>query len=332
MIKDFDSLTIEYLEKFKARWYEVLEKKSCNQTQLVIGSRLRPQIVLWGYLAGVNWHENLNLQIPANIAVSVELLHKASLLLDDWLDDDDKRHSKNAFHTDFGEHITVMTAIKLVSESIRQLLVSDQQDSKKLILLNYLINTAAAMTDGVLTELELNRETMFNLDIIKHIAQMETSEIIGNSLLIGYTLNSNTNNTLASYLKKIGNLSGYLFQTLNDLESFSNVIINKNHKGLENFDFNRNRKNIVIAYMYSLLSDKLQQQMVHADVEYVISLYKALNIKILILREVELVFSEIEKLIHATVEYGAPLEWVEGYSWFLQQLKEVASKRVSWNQ
>lgn len=331
MINDFNALTKEYLALFQAEWFRILEKVDCNQKQLVAGSKLRPQIVLWGYLAGVNWNGELNLQVPAYAAVSVELIHKASLLLDDWIDDDDERHGEHAFHVDYGEHIAAMTAMKMVAESINHLLLSDQGNDLKLTTIRLLMQTATTMTNGVLAELALDDETMFDLDLIKRIAQMETSEIIGNALLIGYALGGNANDILAMYLKKIGDLSGYLFQTLNDLESFSNAVMNRQYKGRENFDFNRNRKNIVVAYMYSLLSEKEQKEMTYTDTRYVVSLYEKHHIKRLILREMELVFSEIETLIKSMVEHGAPEEWVEGYAWFIHLLMQVASKRVSWD-
>ncbi len=331
MLKDFEAITKEYLVLFEAEWYRILERLDCNQKQLVLGSRLRPQIVLWGYLAGVKWNKELNLSIPAHTAVSVELIHKASLLLDDWIDDDDERHGENAFHVEYGEHITVMTAMKMVSESINNILQSDQGNNAKITSIRLLMQTAATMTNGVLSELALDNDTMFNFDLIKRIAQMETSEIIGNALIIGYALGEDMNDTIVMFLKKIGYLSGYLFQTLNDMESFSNAIMNREHKGKENFDFNRNRKNIVVAYMHTLLSEKEQKKIAHVNTRYVVSLYEKYHVKNLILREMELVFIEIETLINSTVKHGVSKEWGDGYTWFMQLLRQVASKRISWD-
>lgn len=332
MKRDYNAITEEYLTLFHEEWDKTLENLDSNQTQLVAGSRLRPQIVLWGYLAGTHWNEKPNLHIPAYAAVSVELIHKASLLLDDWIDDDDERHGKQAFHIEFGAHIAVMTAMKMVAESINHLLRSDNSGETKLTSISLLMQAATAMTNGVLYELALDNYSMFDLDKIKRIAQMETSEIIGNALLIGYSLSNDKNDTIALYLKKVGDLSGYIFQTLNDLESFSNATMNQQHKGQLNFDFNRNRKNIVVAYMNSILSEKDQAEMMKADIEHILHLYQKHKIKRLILREMELVFTEIHTLINSIADHGTPKEWVEGYSWFVNILKQVAFKRISYSE
>lgn len=329
MLKDYDAMTKDFLVLFTTEWHRSLEKIGCTQKQLVVGSRLRPQIVLWGYLAGVDMRKELELDIPVYAAVSVELIHKASLLLDDWIDNDDERHGEHAFHIDYGEHLAVMTAMKMVAALFSNLLHSSSENTTKIILIEFLVRTATAMTDGVISELSLNDETMFDLNLIKQIAQMETSEIIGNSLLMGYALSGQANDTLIPYLKKIGDLSGYLFQTLNDLESFSNVHLNKQHKGKENFDVNRNRKNIIVAYLHALLTKKELIKIASADIGYIASLYEKYHIERLVMREMELVFHEIENLIRAMGENGVSEEWVNGYTWFIHLLQRVALLRVS---
>jgi heptaprenyl diphosphate synthase len=284
--------------------------------------------VLWGYLASINWSENLRLHIPAYAAVSVELIHKASLLLDDWIDGDVERHGEQAFHIEYGEHIAVMTAMKMVAESINHLLRSDNNDDIKLSSISLIMQTASSMTNGVLSELALDNHSVFNLKLVKRIAQLETSEIIGNAFLAGYSLGNETDSIVAMFLKQIGDLSGYLFQTLNDLESFSNAAMNRQHKGKENFDFNRNRKNIVIAYMNSILPNNERNNMMEADLSQIIHLYRKHKIEKLILREMELVFTELCTIIQSIAGHGVSDEWVEGFSWFINILKQVAYKRV----
>jgi heptaprenyl diphosphate synthase len=328
-MKAVEELSRKFLDLFEAEWQTVLNKIDCNHRQLIVGSRLRPQIVLWGYLAGVSWADDYDLHLPTHTAVSIELIHKASLLLDDWVDDDIARHGETAFHLDFGEHFTVMTAMKMVAEAINRLTNISISKDAKLHSINLITNTALSMSSGVLSELSLNTKTLFDLDHIKSIAQLETAEIIGDALLLGYIASCNDNSNMKAYLKKIGNLSGFLFQTLNDLESFSNAIMNRQHKGKENFDVNRKRKNIVIAYLYSILSEKEKTKFLNTDIKYITILYNKYQIKDLVLREMELVFNEIEILVESCKTNGASNEWKNGYSHFISLLQKVALQKVT---
>lgn len=84
-MKNMSNLEIEdrFLSSFDCAWNETLEHYKCRQAQLNSGSRLRPLMVLWGYIA--------------NVAVSIELIHKGTILLDDWIDQDEARHGEKAF-------------------------------------------------------------------------------------------------------------------------------------------------------------------------------------------------------------------------------------------
>lgn len=330
MNKDIMAIQYSFSKLFDVEWRKTMQTLHCNQSQLLIGSRLRPQIVLWGYLTCVDTSKELALPEVSYLAVSIELIHKASLLLDDWIDDDTARHGENAFHIDYGAHSAVMMAMLMVTEALNRLTKTQFPDTDNYECLETIIRTAKAMTCGALEELSLDKGTQFDYEINKRIALLETAEIISCSLLLGHSLCENKNSELNAILSKIGELCGFLFQTQNDLESFSHAAKNKQYKGKENYDFNRYRKNLVVSRLYGLLSKKEKAILLKADnpddVEKLLCKYKVIE---LTMREMEIVFDEIINLISCAQRYGATYTWSIGFAEFMHMLKKTAYERLT---
>lgn len=329
MSQTINDLRVEFMSLFEIEWRECLQSLGYIQRQLLLGSRLRPQIVFWGYLSGVDIHTKITLSNAVYMAVSIELIHKASLLLDDWIDGDVARHGESAFHVEFGEHSTVMIAMLMVSESFDRLLKLDASYKEKNDSLGLLIKTTKSMTSGILKELELSDETQYEQDMIRKIALLETATIISNSFLLGHSISNRQNNDMKLLLAKIGEMSGYLFQLLNDLEAISDPTSNEKHKGVSNLDFNRYRKNLVVTKLYDFLTRKEKVLLTEiTDANAIMALSKKYKINEAIMREADLVFNEILQLVSISTKYGASYEWSVGFEEFLYMLREVARKRV----
>src|SRR5688572_6942013 len=88
-----------FMNLFQAQWREHISSFPTRyQTgkQIVHGSRLRPLLVAWGYLlAGVDFDYARRADV-ARLAVYVELLHKATILIDDLIDDDSARNGEES--------------------------------------------------------------------------------------------------------------------------------------------------------------------------------------------------------------------------------------------
>jgi heptaprenyl diphosphate synthase len=91
---------------FEAEWSAHLSSFPENfegAAQLRIGSRFRPCLVAWGFLlAGGSFDLRARREV-VHYGVYVELLHKATLLIDDLIDNDPARHGKPAFHVEFDD-------------------------------------------------------------------------------------------------------------------------------------------------------------------------------------------------------------------------------------
>lgn len=111
--KDYCFLTI-----FNKCWKEEIVSQSLpynNAIQIEAGNRLRPLFMAWGYYANCDYENNSYI---ANYAISIELLHKSSILLDDLIDGDVARHGRETFHIQYSKSDALLYAIYLLNRSI----------------------------------------------------------------------------------------------------------------------------------------------------------------------------------------------------------------------
>jgi heptaprenyl diphosphate synthase len=248
-----------FINIFKETWNEHLEsfpQKYNVGEQFVIGARFRPVILCWGYLLS---QRELDIEMKKKIstlALHIELLHKATLLIDDLLDDDDTRHGKRAFHIQYSPNEAILFAIYLVGDSFEQLSKSFrgyQLEDVHFDILNLVSQTIKEMTMGAIQELELEVDKFTSIKEIRKIIENQTISIIKNGLLTGFKYGGG-NNELTDVIDSIGYNCGYIFQLLNDFEPFGNSELNTHHKGKNNIDILRSRKNIIVAFIYNTLN------------------------------------------------------------------------------
>src|SRR5215207_4255560 len=93
-----------FINLFRAEWKGHIQSfpgRYQAGKQLLSGSRFRPMLVCWGYLlSGSDFHGQARRNV-AQAAVYVELLHKATLLIDDLIDHDASRNGEESFHRQF---------------------------------------------------------------------------------------------------------------------------------------------------------------------------------------------------------------------------------------
>ena len=106
------------------------------------GKRLRPILVLLSakLLGEVN-------ERTLRSATFVEMMHSATLIHDDVVDDADERRDKASVKAQFGNHSAVLAGDYLLAKAI--LLLSRPSDSP---ILNEMLRTAAAMSEGELLQ------------------------------------------------------------------------------------------------------------------------------------------------------------------------------------
>ncbi len=330
--------TKRFLCSFEEHWQNALCTLGVHQSQLNAGNKLRPQIALWGFLATISENEikEHTFDEIAAVSVSIELIHKASLLIDDWLDGDSERHGLPAFHAEYGSQQAVLYALNMIGLALIRL---EGVFSDAVILphhyhlcLNSLIKTIYSMAKGALEELRLDKEGMFDHNKILEIAQLETAEIIGNSMLIGYyTGSEKIDSSIERSFKLLGDKCGYLFQLYNDLEAFENPQKLVKNKGSLNFDLHKKRKNLVISSLNCVAKEKDRQMLRSADTadaDELFRLIKKYRIISALRSEAQIVFEELLAQTIALQSYELPSLWREGFCSFLTYVKQFAEGRL----
>lgn len=250
-----DNLIDNYIKNLPSKYSSFLQLKN--------GNRFRPLLVYYGYTLNSSvYNENI-----IKIAYSIELIHKASTIIDDIIDQDVKRRELDSTHIQYSENEAIILSIHMLGEAYEKIY-------NEVSINNIISLTIKNMCIGILRE--LNMSVNCSLDEMKEIINLQTVSIIKNSLLIGFSLNKKNLNFYD--IEILGSKLGYLFQLLNDCESIFNYsFINKN-KGNENFDYNKSRKNICISYLQSCCNKKELKDLSSLSLDNLFILFKKYKI------------------------------------------------------
>lgn len=314
-------------------WGEILSTTYYKSETADWGHLLRPRLVYWGFLAGSTLPlTDEQIDTTAKVAVCVELVHKASLILDDYIDRDTMRHGLPSFYVTHGVEKTIMHTIDLLCVSLQTLTnvyfarsINEHYYYKSLTVL---ISTLHNMSLGVLKELDLTTDDLSDIQKIKEIMDLETSSLIRNSLLLGYFLSESMDVDVEATLERIGTKLGYTFQVLNDLEAFCNLK-NETHKGSINTDVSRGRKNICFSVMFELLSSRDRHKIATADDILLEHLFEKYNIKKIMLDDIHNVLVSIEDELSELEPQIKCDRWTNLFLQFIRSVFTTFENRLS---
>lgn len=320
---------------FNACWSKQLDqmaKPYADALQLRIGNQLRPKLTCWGASFNSRKADEIDLKRTAEIASYVEMLHKASIIIDDMIDFDDARHGKKAFHAEFGRDKAIIFALALLGKStagINEIFQTTQSHYQSVALYS---ETIYRMASGCLKELELGCSSRYDVDRIRQIINLETISLIKNSLLLGYWSNCSTDFNMEKVVVEIGENCGYIFQILNDLEPFSSSDKNSAYKGGRNMDMNRDRKNIVIAYIFGAASERERKLLTSLSGEPLQSLVMDLYIKYSIYDEICNEARKLERqtdnLVSAQYHSKQYSNSLDDFKIFVHEIVEICFSRL----
>lgn len=279
-----------------------LPEKYFETLQIINGNRFRALLTYYGYTL---YSTDLNEQLYET-ATAIELIHKASIIIDDIIDNDDKRHGFATVHMQFSTNEALILTIFLLGKCIE--LLGDIDD----VIVKSFGSMILKMCNGTLNE--LNMEENVTIDKINNIINDQTSQVIKNSLVMGMkSYNPGLNN---QNLEIIGIKLGYFFQLLNDCEPYFNTIFLKEYKGNRNFDINKHRKNICFSYLKQFVSNVEYKAILTGDYQNINILMKKYKIQDYINEELNLIELDIlDKLKNLSNEFNVNrLEYFIKYS------------------
>lgn len=324
----------KFITYFNDNWMKFSDDPRLSQSQINFGNRLRPRLVFWSFTIENETISETQYMTAASLAACMELIHKSTILLDDWIDQDEARHGQPSFHIQYGSELTVMYALNILSKSITELnnIFYDFADQKMYhACIQNISETMQRMTLGEIQELTLTPQELFDFEKIKEIIKLETAELLTNSLLMGYYGSGGKNPNIIRELKRTGYDCGYIFQCMNDLEPFCEKNINTQHKGSFNLDYDRGRKNIGIALLHDV-SNKADQTVLEKKPPYevLINLFQKYGIIEFFLKDLNDLNKKNLHRIKSFMELGVSEAWCNNFSKFIQNVIDVCTSRLGY--
>ncbi|MBW8361679.1 MAG: polyprenyl synthetase family protein [Kaistella sp.] len=211
----------EEMKLFEQKFYESMQSNVPlldKVTRFIVttkGKQMRPMFVfLCAKLVG-----NVN-EKTFRGASMIELIHTATLVHDDVVDESFKRRNFFSINALWKNKIAVLVGDYLLSKSV--LLSTDHKDYD---LLSVIARTIREMSEGELLQLEKARKLDITEDVYYEIIRQKTATLIAACCEIG-VLSNDADEVLAKKMMEFGTFTGMAFQIKDDLFDYltSNVI------------------------------------------------------------------------------------------------------------
>lgn len=281
---------MEFNVFFEESWKECMdtldEFKESRATQFSLGSRIRPILFFMGSSYGR--YDSLveeDYRQIAKAACSLELIHKASIVLDDYLDGDTMRNGKQSVYEQYNKEINplfLFVNAMLAKAQINFMECKDDFRCNESIMLENsrrLSEIIFNLSRGGYKELDRGEYENQSEEEIKSIIFMETVSLIQGSIELGYrSFHVGYGDKDYERLVRLGEAFGYIFQYLNDLEPFSQRKLYEDSKGtIEHFD--HGKKNIAILCLYGKVTNEGKEIIKEGKYERILQLYQDYNVE-----------------------------------------------------
>tara|TARA_B100000029_G_scaffold191601_2_gene189480 strand:+ start:9779 stop:10759 length:981 start_codon:yes stop_codon:yes gene_type:complete len=188
-----------------------LSKEILKHLLLRPGKRLRPSIVL---LSALSVNNRINKDIIFASA-AVELLHNASIIHDDIVDEAKLRRGVKSANNIWGDHATVLAGDYLLAKSLFLI-----NKSKNPAVMSSVTAAASELANGQILDIMLSkREIPFNEKIYFKMINLKTASLISSSSEIGAML-SGANRSTVNSMRKYGVSLGISYQLIDDVLDF----------------------------------------------------------------------------------------------------------------
>tara|TARA_B100001996_G_scaffold378352_1_gene362391 strand:+ start:1127 stop:2101 length:975 start_codon:yes stop_codon:yes gene_type:complete len=203
-------ITIEFDDKYINELVQQVTITSQN------GKLLRPVLTLLIGSFAPQSNDSIKEKI-INMAVAVELLHTASLVHDDIVDNATQRRGQKSFNNIYGNNMAVMMGDIIFAKSATFVC-----DTKNIEVVNKFANTIVDLSMGQLLEMESRNNHFQTKDQYFYRIRKKTASLFETAVWSGGIL-SEFDETDCNMLKNYGELLGYAFQIFDDIRDFTEI-------------------------------------------------------------------------------------------------------------
>lgn len=204
------------------------------------GKQMRPMFVILS--AGITGLINKS---TYRAAAMVELLHTASLVHDDVVDDSTERRGKKSVNAKWQNKIAVLAGDFLVSKGM--LLGIENNDNK---LMPIIIKAGYEMSEGELLQMEKSLSLDITEDVYFDIITKKTGALMATCCAAG-AASTNSNNDKIDLMYEFGKNVGIAFQIKDDLLDFEKHVLTGKPKGN---DIKEQKITLPLIYMLNNIS------------------------------------------------------------------------------
>lgn len=217
------------------------------------GKQIRPLFVL----LSAKCHGEIN-ENTYRAAAFIELLHTATLIHDDVVDNSDKRRGMLSLNALWKNKIAVLIGDYLLSKGM--LLALQNKDYQ---MLDTISETVMAMSEGEIYQMEKARRMDITEEDYYDIIRGKTASLISSCCVVG-ALSVNATESQVEKMRKFGTSAGIAFQIKDDI--FDYQINNKTGKPAGN-DIQEHKMTLPLIHLLKI-SDKSERRSIIRKIKY----------------------------------------------------------------
>lgn len=217
------------------------------------GKQIRPLFVL----LSAKCHGEIN-ENTYRAAAFIELLHTATLVHDDVVDDSDKRRGLFSLNALWKNKISVLVGDYLLSKGM--LLALENKDYQ---MLDNISETVKAMSEGEIYQMEKARRMDITEDDYYDIIKRKTASLIASCCVVG-ALSANATESQVEKMRRFGTSAGIAFQIKDDI--FDYQINNKTGKPAGN-DIQEHKMTLPLIHLLKIV-DRPERRNIIRKIKY----------------------------------------------------------------
>ena len=188
------------------------------------GKLLRPMLTILIGKMSEQMDENISLNI-VNLAVAIELLHTASLIHDDIVDNATQRRGKESFNYVYGNHMAVMMGDMIFAKAGMFVF-----DTFNIEVMNKFGSTIVDLSMGQLLEMKSRNNIKQSKENYLYRIRKKTASLFETATWSGSVL-ANMNTNANEKLGQFGMNLGHAFQIFDDIRDFTDLNNKINNSG-----------------------------------------------------------------------------------------------------
>ncbi|MBC7628758.1 polyprenyl synthetase family protein [Ferruginibacter sp.] len=212
------------------------------------GKQLRPMFVF----LSAKLHGPIN-ESTYRAAALVELLHTATLVHDDVVDESLERRGFFSVNAIWKNKIAVLVGDYLLSKGL--LLSTDNKDFEHLQILSQAVKQ---MSEGELLQIEKSRNLNLNEDIYFEIIRNKTASLLSSACAVG-AWSTSKDEAISNKMKLFGEKIGIAFQIKDDLFDYGNEDIGKPTGN----DIKEKKLTLPLIYTLNKISSEKKRELIY---------------------------------------------------------------------